>query len=590
MAGSPKHSDGKDGKRKVMVVRNCVVTAVLIIVAFAAYDVTIGVREVSDFMSPVPSSGRSKPPLVQTPGRAVQLTAPSTLPASPEGGAELRGAAPAVMPTVPVAEAPAPEEGSDGPQMVGARSFGPSSINVAGPEKAAPAPEEPAAAPKPAEAEVPTAAPTTPTYNLKPSTLRLARKRRPLIPALDASGGDDSFEMDLKAETEGCPNYLKRDSWDYKCTGMVNGQLYFTSALPENIGPVPTAEARRSKGPSVALLGQPKQQAHASTMCELDDGTILMAWFSGEEGEGNVVILVSRLEPGATKWTDPIIVSQDKTRSAQNPVLFKDPVINNTIHLYHTSQGAKKGQGDAYVARLHSTDGGLTWTPPKVLWNKGGPFVRNAFLVGKEGQWIVPMYYTPSGYGGFEKHRSTCKFSYDNGETWTRESRMTEAGEFLAQPTVVRLKSGVLKAFYRHRKAKKIYVATSEDDGLTWSKARPLRIPNNNSGIHAIVLPNGHIVLVFNNRVGKDRHPVSIAISEDDGHTWPYVRDVERGGDVDAAPQAPVFRGKKGRGKMWKYMKRYAYPWAFYGMDGKIHVSYSWRCGPPLVTIHCLGG
>jgi hypothetical protein len=40
------------------------------------------------------------------------------------------------------------------------------------------------------------------------------------------------------------------------------------------------------------------------------------------------------------------------------------------------------------------------------------------------------------------------------------------------------------------------------------------------------MLASGKIVLVFNNLQGLQRFPLSIAISEDAGETWPYVRDL----------------------------------------------------------------
>ena len=40
-------------------------------------------------------------------------------------------------------------------------------------------------------------------------------------------------------------------------------------------------------------------------------------------------------------------------------------------------------------------------------------------------------------------------------------------------------------------------------------------------------LLSGAIALVFNNRDGLLRRPLSIALSLDGGNTWPHVRDLE---------------------------------------------------------------
>ena len=61
----------------------------------------------------------------------------------------------------------------------------------------------------------------------------------------------------------------------------------------------------------------------------------------------------------------------------------------------------------------------------------------------------------------------------------------------------------------------------------TWPTShKRTKLPNNNSGIQALMLSSGKTVLVFNNLQGLQRFPLSIAISEDAGETWPYVRDL----------------------------------------------------------------
>ena len=51
----------------------------------------------------------------------------------------------------------------------------------------------------------------------------------------------------------------------------------------------------------------------------------------------------------------------------------------------------------------------------------------------------------------------------------------------------VRLASGRLLVFYRSRGADAIYQAHSDDDGASWSAPRRTALPNNNSGIQALL-------------------------------------------------------------------------------------------------------
>jgi predicted neuraminidase len=79
---------------------------------------------------------------------------------------------------------------------------------------------------------------------------------------------------------------------------------------------------------------------------------------------------------GAKKWSEPIIVSAQEGRSAQNPVLFHD---KHVTYLLHTSQAAFLGQGTAEVRWLQSIDGGITWTEPVTLFTVSVPATCSRF-------------------------------------------------------------------------------------------------------------------------------------------------------------------------------------------------------------------
>eukprot|EP00240_Pyramimonas_obovata_P010552 CAMPEP_0118931524 /NCGR_PEP_ID=MMETSP1169-20130426/7834_1 /TAXON_ID=36882 /ORGANISM="Pyramimonas obovata, Strain CCMP722" /LENGTH=123 /DNA_ID=CAMNT_0006874035 /DNA_START=64 /DNA_END=432 /DNA_ORIENTATION=+ len=72
-----------------------------------------------------------------------------------------------------------------------------------------------------------------------------------------------------------------------------------------------------------ALLKPLFHSSHASNLLVTRDGTLHIVWFNGdsEGGAGNAIVY-SSLAAGATRWPEPIVVSQQDDRSAQNPVLF----------------------------------------------------------------------------------------------------------------------------------------------------------------------------------------------------------------------------------------------------------------------------
>jgi hypothetical protein len=61
---------------------------------------------------------------------------------------------------------------------------------------------------------------------------------------------------------------------------------------------------------------------------------------------------------------------------------------------------------------------------------------------------LLPMYYTPDGFLGHATQYSTVQRSSDGGKSWTEYVMAGTMGRCV-QPTVVRLRSGILRAWFR---------------------------------------------------------------------------------------------------------------------------------------------
>jgi predicted neuraminidase len=106
---------------------------------------------------------------------------------------------------------------------------------------------------------------------------------------------------------------------------------------------------------------------------------------------------------------------------------------------------------------------------------------------------------------------------------WTRID--IKDSDHLLQPTIIRFhNSQQLRVFFRDENAVWVYYSDSNDDGLTWTTSKPTSLPNNNAGIEAYTLKNGAIIMAFNNHNGTQqrRSPLIVALSYDNGMTWPY--------------------------------------------------------------------
>ena len=339
-----------------------------------------------------------------------------------------------------------------------------------------------------------------------------------------------------------------------------------------------------------AFIPPAGRENHAANMVELANGDLLCAWFAGtREGMGDVRIALARLPAGSAQWSQPVWASEDLTRSEQNPVLFAAP--DGRVWLFYTAQevrgcsaeewkrrvtaGQAEGeytmQWTAVVRRRISADNGHTWGPVEVFSSQPGSFCRQPMLVMTNGEWLFPMYYSLPGYAHGDDY-TIVWISADQGRTWQEHVIPQSRGR--VQATVVETEPGRLVAFFRSRAADRIYISRSPDYGRTWTAPERTALPNNNSSIQAHKLASGRIALIFNPYAANEdptrtvrtpvRYPVTIALSEDGGATWPYMRHVDTGDDLAGEQNLRLNR-------------RLGYPCIIQTRDGMIHVGYSYR-------------
>jgi len=309
----------------------------------------------------------------------------------------------------------------------------------------------------------------------------------------------------------------------------------------------------------------PFASAHASTVVELKDGDFLSAWFGGtKEGAPDVAIWGSRRHAG--KWSRPAELAREQDIASYNPVLFYTK--DGRLWLYYKF-GPHPTSWTA--ARRYSTDDGQTWSAvehlPAGLY---GP-IRAKPLVLADGTVV-------SGTS-IESYRSWACWierSTDNGMTFAKigpivvSSAYVKApqtggavkevpGSFdwgktegIIQPSVISLGGNRLR-FYARSTARtgKICVADSQDGGRTWTEAHPIDLPNPNSGIDAIALADGRVVLVYNH-TDKGRTPLNLAVSKD-GEQFRMFQTLE---------------SEPGE---------YSYPALIQGHDGDLYMTYTWN-------------
>jgi predicted neuraminidase len=276
---------------------------------------------------------------------------------------------------------------------------------------------------------------------------------------------------------------------------------------------------------------RPFEQCHASTMINLGNNKYLFAWFAGKrEKDDDVGIWMANGEPG--KWSAIRLAAKIRNEPHWNPVLFK--TSNGRIYLFF-----KVGKEIDYWETWwqYSDDKGKTWSQPRELvpGDKGGRGpVRNQPIILSDHSWLAP-----SSIEHNEIWNAFVDRSDDGGLTWEASDTLTIdrtliTGEGVIQPALWESAPGQVHMLLRSSSGN-ICRSDSKDYGKTWSPVYKTDLPNNNSGIDVAQISGDTIALIYN-PVGKnwgDRFPIAIAVSEDNGKTWPLKAQIENGKGED---------------------------------------------------------
>jgi len=345
---------------------------------------------------------------------------------------------------------------------------------------------------------------------------------------------------------------------------------------------------------------------HASCIVECPNGDLRACWYENgpELPEGfyrgdrdksdDVRIGGARKEAGKKAWDPPLVMADTFGVSDNNPCMVIDreerlwlfhPTLlcvperswGSALIQYHISsryQGPgcpkwdhesllimrPRGFVDAYLSRLKKVaeKGQLS----EAQWEKERAAAAEKFkdpfrtrfgwmsrahpLIRSDGALLLPL--ANENYG-----LAAMAITQDAGKTWTFSDAVPQRG--LIQPTVVECEDGKLMAFFRNGfPSRRILKSESNDGGMTWSGVTETPLLHPGSGIEALRLRSGRLLMVYNDKTHGPRDSLAVSLSDDDGETWPHIRHLEQepGG-------------------------RFDYPSVIQSKDGTLHASYSFH-------------
>ena len=326
---------------------------------------------------------------------------------------------------------------------------------------------------------------------------------------------------------------------------------------------------------------------HSSSIVELPNGDFFVSWFhgSGERQSDDVKIEGARWRKATKTWSPRFDLADTPGFPDTNCVVWVDSkkrlwlfwptILANTwesaIMKYRISTDFQQPEGppkwdwqdnlllipkrmqertqEVFAKELKRNGPLKDWATRSVAlagdkqFSRLGWFTRTHPIELPNGRYIVPLYSDGFSFG-------LMAISDDQGKTWHASEPIVGYGNI--QPSVVRRKNGDLVAFMRDNgpAPKRVMQSISKDNGETWTGAEDIDLPNPGTSVEAIALKDGRWVIAYND-LEKGRTSLALSMSDDEGQTWKWKRNMDKGAGS------------------------YHYPSLIQAADGTLHLTYS---------------
>ena len=282
--------------------------------------------------------------------------------------------------------------------------------------------------------------------------------------------------------------------------------LFFLALLPAFItqasSPLPTVDLSQDTERHVIIAQGTAEvyQGHPTTLLMPDGKTMFCVWTHGHGGTAGPL---KRSDDGGKTWSEDLPVPENWWKVKNCPAIYRltDPQGMARLIVY-------AGQGpDGTMQQSVSTDEGKTWSPMQsnglvcvmpfctIMPVEGGKKLIGLTNIRRPGETKDPR-----------SNVVTQSESTDGGLTWSPWRILVDLGALVpCEPEVVRSPDGkqLLCLIRENIRSQPAHFITSDDEGKTWSEVKALP-----PGLHGdrhkhVYLPDGRLVIAFRD-MGKD--------------------------------------------------------------------------------------
>jgi sulfatase modifying factor 1 len=262
------------------------------------------------------------------------------------------------------------------------------------------------------------------------------------------------------------------------------------------------------------------QHNHFSACCVCPNGDVLAAWYSCVgESDRQLAQAASRLRAGSDTWEPASFFFGVPDVNTHAPVLLRAGQ-----RIYHFCTQSLQGWDYASNVVRWSDDSGATWSQPRIMLPRTAADRLSqpcSAFVAADGALVLAC-------DGDNHKDERLIVSSDKGETWkvAQGDMLKTAGKYAIHPAIVPRADGVILSFLRGPDPMPMLL--SKDRGETWEK-NDSPFPGISVGqkAAALRLASGAILLLTNDKTKRLGGSPILALSLDDGQTWPHVRKVE---------------------------------------------------------------
>ncbi len=251
----------------------------------------------------------------------------------------------------------------------------------------------------------------------------------------------------------------------------------------------------------VARGTQRDWQGHPNTLLLPDGRTMFCVWQSRHDGtdrHGAPNGSIKRSDDGGLTWSDLLCVPGNwSTLSWGHPTIHRliAPDEESRIFVFSRTEELRE------MVRAVSEDDGRTWSPAEHIGETAYWTAPQSILpVAESARYL--MWYERSADGRGAPGVIWQSATEDGGLTWDDARSVVELKDaLLCEPAVIRSPDGAqLMLLMRDNALTPSFYALSDDEGETWTEARPLPAPLTGDRHDGVYSPDGRLVIVFRDK------------------------------------------------------------------------------------------